>query len=81
MHKIRALCLLIRTETLQKAATGRGHERLGQNLLRSYIFRTGTGVCPYRKISNHDRGQYIILLKSPYCPKKIYIGGTKTPFA
>ncbi len=30
MHKIRALCLLIRTETLQKASAGRGHGRLQQ---------------------------------------------------
>ncbi len=37
MHKIRALCLLIRTETPQKAFAGRGHKRLGQNLLRSYV--------------------------------------------
>ncbi len=36
MHKIRALCLLIRTETLKKATAGRRRERLRQNLLRSY---------------------------------------------
>ena len=30
MHKIRALCLLIRTETLQKATAGRGRRRLQQ---------------------------------------------------
>ncbi len=30
MHKIRALCLLIRTETLQNATAGRGRRRLQQ---------------------------------------------------
>ncbi len=36
MHKIRALCPLIRTETLKEATAGRRRERLRQNLLRSY---------------------------------------------
>ncbi len=37
MHKIRALCPLIRTETLKKATAGRRRERLRQDLLRSYF--------------------------------------------
>ncbi len=48
MHKIRALCPLIRTEPLKKATTGRRRERLRQNLLRSYasLDAQDQGLCP-----------------------------------
>ncbi len=32
MHKIRALCILIRTETLQNATAGRGRRRLQNDI-------------------------------------------------
>ncbi len=39
MHKIRALCLLIRTETLQKAAAGRRRKRFKRGGVNGYVAR------------------------------------------
>ena len=39
MHKIRALCPLIRTETLKKATAGRGREQLHPYQVAGFAFR------------------------------------------
>ncbi len=43
MHKIRALCPLIRTEPLQNATSGRRHERLQQGGVNGYDSQAITG--------------------------------------
>ena len=50
MHKIRALCRLIRTETLQNATSGRGHGYTSSGIIAHFSLPAAISCIIYKKI-------------------------------